>query len=345
MEKCSRRRKERKDFLEFQNCPSLRPLRLCEIKNKLVLFFLLVLFVLFWPPNSILSQENGNVSQAVGFKLGLIINFGKPVNRIGLVGNAYLYTNYFQYNIELRGYHNFTNFGPPGAHWEWSWTNALLIPFGPQIKEINPFFTAFTHQMPRKSSFGYAYRHYFNKINTGQGVGIVLFQDRNLHLYFENDFLKWNNNRDEFRTGAFGIRLRTNRTMYDLNIITWTGQTKGSKPQKKESYPCRWGYKDCSGLLYSNYAHGIISAGIQHVLPQGQIGQFSIGLDAEQIRNFFQNKLLHDAYFIPKKWIKIKNYHYPMLDEKGNPYLYEKDQQIRKPTLFLRTGFNGEAFY
>ena len=50
-------------------------------------------------------------------------------------------------------------------------------------------------------------------------------------------------------------------------------------------------------------------------------------------------------YFIPAKWLKTKNLHLPMLDKKGLPYLYQKDQQVKKSKLYYQFSLNDNDFY
>jgi len=49
--------------------------------------------------------------------------------------------------------------------------------------------------------------------------------------------------------------------------------------------------------------------------------------------------------FIPEKWNGAQNLHIPMIDKKGNPYLYKKDQEIKNGKWFLQLATNHGWFY
>jgi len=49
--------------------------------------------------------------------------------------------------------------------------------------------------------------------------------------------------------------------------------------------------------------------------------------------------------FIPRKWHKQINCHIPMLDEKGEQYLYQKDQKIKRVNLYWNAFSNPSLFY
>ena len=70
-----------------------------------------------------------------------------------------------------------------------------------------------------------------------------------------------------------------------------------------------------------------------------------IGIDAEQVRHVFQNRIVHDMYFIPERFIGYKNVHYPMLQKDGTPFLQRPGQKVRKPKPFFNLGLNDNLFY
>jgi hypothetical protein len=80
-------------------------------------------------------------------------------------------------------------------------------------------------------------------------------------------------------------------------------------------------------------------------LDGGQNIQTNVGVDAEQVRNYVQNRLIHDLIFLPRRWRKTNSCHMPMLDTAGNQYLYRPGQEI-KPTQLYWNVFSGAAgFY
>jgi hypothetical protein len=85
--------------------------------------------------------------------------------------------------------------------------------------------------------------------------------------------------------------------------------------------------------------------GYSQRLPLDQYLGAEIGIDAEQIRNFFQNKLIHDSKLLPLNWNDVKNPHIPMLCADGCPYTYHDGQKIRKPRLFFQSWLNNSILY
>jgi len=83
-------------------------------------------------------------------------------------------------------------------------------------------------------------------------------------------------------------------------------------------------------------------------IPEDWFGQFfsiSTGIDHEKIRHFFQNRVIHDMYFMPDGINPSRNLHYPMLDTEGNPFLFLKDQLLKKPSFYLQLGANTHELY
>ena len=166
----------------------------------------------------------------------------------------------------------------------------------------------------------------------------------------ENDVFGSTVGKDNFRTGAFAVGYRQDHLLYELMTVLWTGQTRGQntetfRGEKAKDFPARWGYRDISNSLYGKYSHGILAANVQYALPYGQIAQAAFGVDDERVRDFVQNKMMHDMYFCPPNWTNVRNIHFPMLDCDGNPYCYHEDQKIRPGKLYFQLGANGSRFY
>ena len=102
---------------------------------------------------------------------------------------------------------------------------------------------------------------------------------------------------------------------------------------------------DTVGGTYTNLSHGLLSAQFKWNVAYSQIVQANAGIDAEQVRDVVQNKLIHDMKFIPKKWQKNKNCHIPMLDDKGEPYLYKEGQKIKPARVYFNLFSNAGLFY
>ena len=97
------------------------------------------------------------------------------------------------------------------------------------------------------------------------------------------------------------------------------------------------GYLNTEGGIYSNYSHGLLSAQVKFANEYGQYLQANVGMDAEQIRNALQNKVVHTLF--------PNNYFIPMIDSEGQQYLYKKGQVIKKPRLYLNANLNANVFY
>ena len=108
----------------------------------------------------------------------------------------------------------------------------------------------------------------------------------------------------------------------------------------------RWAcYMDTVRGVYTQYSHGLLSAQVKYNLGYSQNVQLNAGVDAEQVRNAVQNKVIHDMPFIPRKWNKAKNCYIPMLDSEGGQYLYRPGQRIKPPRLYLNLFSNASVFY
>lgn len=95
--------------------------------------------------------------------------------------------------------------------------------------------------------------------------------------------------------------------------------------------------------VYPNSSHGLLSLQVNYHAGYSQNLQANAGVDAEQVRNVVQNKIIHDLPFLPKRW--NKNCHIPMIDSEGKQYLYQENQKIRRPKVLLNVFGNPGLFY
>lgn len=296
----------------------------------------------------ILSAQEGE-SLDFRFQLRLIVEYGTHVHRIGMgVSSA---TNYAatQFNAELRGYYNFKAYGPPKQGLETVWSLGIAQGFGKSFDSRNPLVDSHYFKTNKRYSIGYTFQKYKDAIETSQSTGTVFFSANNFFLNFENDLFGNTSGRDRFRTGGFSLHYAMDSWIFSVKNIIWTGQTKC---QEKVSYtdtdyPSRYGYQDVTNCKYGNHSHGIAAIEVLYQ-PEDFFRQYynaSIGLDHEKVRHFFQNKIIHDMYFIPNKINPSKNLHYPMLDDKGEPYLFLKDQVLRSPKFYFQVASNGHWLY
>jgi hypothetical protein len=277
-----------------------------------------------------------------GFNIGLVSALGNKFQRIGLTFQGYYCYDFAQINAEVRIYHNFKNLGPAVRYNELVASAGLTFGYGIKQQERNVFLSTVSNQTRYINSVGYSYNIYFNKIKTTQQTGIIAFQFNRLSIVTENDIFA-RPSLDRFRTGGVLVQYQYNNLQFVINCTMWTGQMSHKVTSDKD-FPAI-GYMDTTDGVYTNYSHGLLSGQFKMALDAGQNLQGNMGIDAEQVRNFVQNRLIHDMVFIPKKWIKRKNCHLPMLDTNGNQYLYKPDQKIKRPAPYWNVFTGPASFY
>ncbi|MGE0568496.1 MAG: polymorphic toxin type 23 domain-containing protein [Bacteroidia bacterium] len=289
--------------------------------------------------NELLLTDNG-----FGIQFGANIAIGTHFQRVGVVCNAYYVYQQFQVNAETRYHINLKNLGPKKVYGEGITSLGLLGAFGDKNSFYNPFLSVVSNQTGYKYSLAYSFNCYWNTIKTTQQTGIISIQVDRVSLIMENDIFA-RQTLDRFRTGAFMLQFQYD-TLFQagLNCTMWTGQMGRSTPIDNSHFYTGC-YMDTSGSKYAKYSHGMLSAQMKYNVGYGQFPQVNIGVDAEQIRNIMQNKLIHDMKFIPQKMQKVKNCYIPMLDAEGNQYLYKEGQKIKKPKPIINIGVNQTIFY
>ena len=290
------------------------------------------------------SQDLIVKQKQLGFNAGANLAFGSHVRRLGINLNFFYLNGDFQTNSEVRLYFNFKNLGPGGFHPEIVLAQGILYGYGKKEIYFNPFLNSISNQTGHVNSFAYSYNAFFKTKKINQQTGIFSIEVNRVSLITENDILA-RGYYDRFRTAAFLIQYQfKDKWQAAINCTMWTGQHSKKKASESPEFynGC---YMDTTGGRYTNYSHGLLSAQFKYNLGYSQNVQANLGVDAEQIRNVMQNKFIHDMRFIPKKWNKAKNCHIPMLDGKGNQYLYSKDQKIRAPKLYWNVYSNANVFY
>ena len=278
-----------------------------------------------------------------GLNIALVSALGNRFQRIGVTVQGYYCHGLAQVNAEVRVYHNFRNLGPRGQYNELVASAGVLAGYGAQRNERNRFMSVVSNHTGYRNSVGYSYNLYFTPIQTTQQTGTLAFQFGDVSIITENDILA-RPMLDRFRTGAFLVQYQY-KDLYQLaiNCTMWTGQM-GNKVMDDKSFPYR-GYMDATDGVYTNYSHGLLSAQAKVALSYGQTVQANAGVDAEQVRNFVQNRLIHDMIFIPKRILQTKNCHIPMLDTAGAPYLYREGQVVRPAKVYYNAFTGAGVFY
>lgn len=286
------------------------------------------------------------VDSYYGVSAGLSFSFGNKANRIGvLVGGYYTY-GFVQLNGTLNGYYNFQSLGTKLSTPELQLGIGAEFGFGNKDSLRNEFIGLTENNLQSTYSIGYSYLYYFDKIETSQGSGIISLTLDNFKIATENDLFGagkgW---RDRFRTGAVLLEYQYLNTKFSINSTLWTGDFTGCMWIRDSDYPGRFGYRENDKSICGDYSLGLLSIQVQHLFPYQQIGRINIGIDSEKIRHTFQNKLIHDQPFFKPQWVKRKPPHIPMIDSKGDQYLFKEGQKIRPPTFYFNIGGNNNPFY
>jgi hypothetical protein len=299
---------------------------------------LFLLSVQAWCQNDLLIQENH-----IGFTVGANVAFGTHFQRFGLNANFFYAKGQLQANTQLRAYMSFKNLGPQFIYPELVVSQGLVVAYGAKQSWFNPFLNSVSNQTGYSSSVAYSYNAYLNAKKTTQQTGLVALQFNAITFIAENDILA-RTYYDRFRTGAFLLQYQfEDKYQAALNCTLWTGKmgrtisdTAGGR------WPC---YMDTVRGIYPGYSHGLLSVQFRYNIGLAQNVQVNAGIDAEQVRDAMQNKLIHDLVFIPRRWVKPENCHMPMLDSEGNQYLYRPGQRIRPPKPYWNVFSNANVFY
>lgn len=310
-------------------------------KKKIINLSVLAYFA---TTNITLAQDLLIQNNSMGFSIGANVAVGSHFQRFGLNLNFYYVNRFIQTNSEARAYFSFKNLGPSKIYNELVLSQGLVFGYGGKQNYFNPFMNSVSNQTSHKNSIAYSYNFYFNKIKTTQVTGIVALQFNSMSLITENDIFA-KPTLDRFRTGAFLIQYQyLDKFIAAINCSMWTGQM-GKQTELDNPNIYSKCYIDTSGGIYTKLSHGLLSAQFKYNIDLGQNLQANLGVDAEQIRNVVQNKLIHDARFIPKKLKRRKVCHIPMLDENGNQYLYHPEQKIKPAKLYWNIFSNANLFY
>ncbi|BDS11622.1 polymorphic toxin type 23 domain-containing protein [Aureispira anguillae] len=299
--------------------------------------FFLLLTICF---TSTITTAQLNFAEGFGGQIGLSFNLGSHFNRIGLIAKLFYHYEHIQTNVQFSAYYNARTFPMGIPSWEGQLRLGLVATFG--IKDssyYSPFINEVSNQTSRPYSIGYSYNFYLDNVKTSQLTGTFGFGIYGFSLLMENDFLAFLQE-DKHRTGAMGLYYRIKNTQIGLVNIAWTADPYGpkSKTMKSKQFPAKYGYRLMDGVLYQANSAGVLAVQVEQSLGYGQYLGASIGIDADQIRNTFQNKLIHDSFLLTDP-------HIPMIDLNGEQYLYQEGQEIRPARFFFQIIGNNTALY
>jgi len=310
---------------------------------------------------SFVNYAQNNATNPLGGQIGILLSFGTHCNKVGFIGRFYWQYDFAQLNLQSALWYNFKSLGSEQKGWEANLQAGFTGSWGSKIdslSKIYPFVNPVSNQTLRPYSLSYAYIFYFDKMHSSQRSGVFGLQIKNFRFYFENDFLAFQS-KDKYRTGAMAFFYRYRDWQFALKHVAYTGDPYHQYCPwiEDENFPSRSGYIDMTSAPLGNRSVGILALqaerriGSANFLGRGQNWPFDqylgaeIGIDAEQIRNFFQNKLIHDSKLLPLNWNDVKNPHIPMLCEDGCPYTFHPGQKIRKPRLYFQSWLNNSILY
>jgi len=267
------------------------------------------------------------------------INLGQPVTNIGVgIIGEYLGTVGTEIAAGYDLTYHFKNYGIPDKHLEHHLFGTIHYLWGERESEdelVNFIKTIDTGASA--NSCGYTMEYFHNGIGTSQRIGSLHMRVDQFVIQFGNDLLGHFNYWDQYRTGAVGFGWIEQENYFNMNMLFWTGNANDKNVKKyregESDYPARYGYRALDEALGGKYSHGIISFGVIRDVGSGQNAGVHLGIDSEHIRNYVQNKVFHDMYFIPSFMSEPKNLHVPMKMENGKDYLFQEGQKV-KPAKF-----------
>lgn len=279
-------------------------------------------------------------------QVGLSLSMGSHIRSVGI--SLRLSANQNQVQGELFGQLNyqFLHMGSCGKGLEFHWGAGILYGYGEKDEFwINPHSYLLSNQTGYQHHIGYAYLGYRDQQQTSQLSGNLSIGFGRFSLRTENDFLGWESE-DRYRTGAFEYSFWTHTDYFSIRSMIWTGDPyhEGTIVQE-EGFPSNYGYLSMEEAPFGDCSVGILTFRYGRALPYGQTAFGELGWDAEQIRNFSQNKLVHDNPLLPINWGKHKNPHIPMLDKDQKEYLYKEGQEIRKARIYGQFGLNQFTYF
>lgn len=289
---------------------------------------------------SIVGNAQLDFAKGFGGQIGFSVNMGTHFNRMGIMLKLYYHYEYVQANVQLAAYYNARSFPIGVPSWEGQLKVGVVAAFGQKDSiYYNPFVNEISNQTSRPFSIGYSYNFYLDDIKTSQLTGTIGFGIYNFNLLMENDFMAFLQE-DKFRSGAIAVYYRLQNTQISLCHIAWTADpyAKGTVTLKTPDYPAKYGYRKMQHVEYSSHSAGVLAFKVEQSMGFGQYIGASIGIDADQIRNAFQNKLIHDSFL-------LKDPHVPMIDREGNTYLFKEGQKIRVPQFYFQVQGNTGSLY
>jgi hypothetical protein len=305
------------------------------MKSLVIAFFFLLL-----------TFSNYGQKPTFGWSAGLSFSLGNKVQRIGLRGSAFYTHGFAQVNATTNVFYNFKSIATGLKTPEFQFGIGGNFGFGRRDSSLNHFVSLTDNNTDYFYSVGYSYLMYLDKIKTSQAGGILSVNIDNFTFATHNDLFGFGKGwRDRFRTAALLLQYRYLDTKAGINMTFWTGDYIGCEVVNDGKYPSRFGYKKNDKAIYGRSMASLLSLQIEQFLSYNQIARLNIGMDSEKVRHAIQNRLIHDQYYVNRKFIKRPQKHYPMLDKEGGQYTFKHGESVRPASLYFNLGLNSGVFY
>jgi hypothetical protein len=292
-----------------------------------------------------LACQYSEAKNELGAKGGLSFQIGAHIQRIGFMYQMYYFTGSVQLSHGSLVHFNRKNLGPIKRGFEFQSNIGLQAFWGAGSTADRYLFNEYSLLAGKPYAAGYVFKIFLDQVETSQTTGGLFLHANNFGMVFENDLFGGPRGyQDKYRTGALALSYQADRFQACIQTTLWTGKSIEGRRHKDPDYPSKYGYKDLTMAKYGKLSHGILAARIDYYWKDGQVARLESGIDAEQIRHAFQNKLVHD-FLVPEALFKNKNPHYPMLQPDGSPYLFREGQPIRPARFYFQAGLNQTMFY
>ena len=290
----------------------------------------ILIIILF---SSFHSFSQWNVYSPISTQLGIVFDFGSHKNELGLELKSSYVWGISQWQAGSRLTFSFNSYGNRKHFWESRIYVSTSILGGKRVspEQVDPIMNTLSNNSQFRNAFGFSYLWYLDTEGTSQRSGAFGLTVDNWSIYIENDVFG-GQSEDRYRTAHIITTYRKLLNRYFMGLNIWTGETRGTPWIKDRPTYCKHGFKDLSKLPYGKTSSGILYGGLQYEKGYMPI-LMKFGIDSEEIRHVFQNRLTHDLCWLPA-WAPHNTPHYPRLDKNGFPVFSSKDR--RKDLLFLQ---------
>jgi hypothetical protein len=283
------------------------------------------------------SNAQNYFSEHFGGTVGIVLNMGTHVDGIGLNIKGYYTDYFFQVNAGSTIYFHPKSYGGRKNFWESRTVLGAVLLAGKKEQTLNLMLDGLNHQTPYNLGLAYNFLFYHDNMKTSQRSGAWGFHVNRFSLLHENDFFG-GRGEDRFRTGLVHLNYRYKEWQFSTGIYIWTGDSRHGTWEKVRMKNCPNGFCILEDQPYGKTSHGVLYASVTRHFDFGQNATMRIGLDSENIRHAFQNRLIHDIMFLPQNAVKRSTPHSPRLDEHGCPAFDKND--VRKDKFYFQFNAN-----